>query len=278
MTQKGNPMVLEIPLRSPSIQTPTVTWEILPADYVLPDDPVENIQQPILAAALTDALGEAGYINAHMLIASNFGLVATVNQKTVVKAPDWLYIQQVVPASGGVVRRSYTPKAEGDSVAVVMEFLSETDTGEYSIRPTYPYGKLYFYERILCVPAYVIFDPHNLTLEVRRLEGSGTNPEGKRYVLQEPTAEGRYWIPEMELFLGMWYGTRLGSEIHWLRWWDRNGNMLLWGSERAEQERQRAEQERQRAEQERQRAEKESQRAEAFAAKLRELGVDPENL
>jgi Uma2 family endonuclease len=264
-------MVLEIPLRSPAVQTPTVTWEILPEDYVLPDDPVENIQQPILAAALTDALGEAGFINAQMLIASNFGLVATVNQKTVVKAPDWLYIPQVVPVSGGVVRRSYTPKAEGDSVAVVMEFLSETDTGEYSIRPTYPYGKLYFYERILCIPAYVVFDPHNLTLEVHRLEGG-------RYVRQEATAEGWYWMPEMELFLGIWYGARLGSEIHWLRWWDRDGNMLLWGSERAEQERLRAEQEHQRAEQERLRAEKESQRAEALAAKLRELGVDPENL
>lgn len=34
---------------------PTVTWEKLPDGFVLPDDPVENIQQPYLAAALTDA-------------------------------------------------------------------------------------------------------------------------------------------------------------------------------------------------------------------------------
>ncbi len=53
--------------------------------------------------------------------------------------------------------------------------------------------------------------------------------------------------------------------------------------QRAEQERQRAEQERQRAEQERQRAEQERQqrataeeRAERLAARLRELGIDPE--
>jgi hypothetical protein len=45
---------------------------------------------------------------------------------------------------------------------------------------------------------------------------------------------------------------------------------------RAEQERQRAETEQQRAEQERQRAEAERQRAEKLAAKLRELGVDPD--
>ncbi|MDY6938917.1 MAG: DUF874 family protein [Cyanobacteriota bacterium] len=45
--------------------------------------------------------------------------------------------------------------------------------------------------------------------------------------------------------------------------------------QRAEQESQRAEQERQRAEQERQRAEQERQRAERLAARLRELGEDP---
>jgi len=56
---------------------PTVTWTALPADYILPDDPVENIQQPLLAAALTDALGAAKFIQPQMLIGSNFGLVAT---------------------------------------------------------------------------------------------------------------------------------------------------------------------------------------------------------
>jgi Uma2 family endonuclease len=48
--------------------------------------------------------------------------------------------------------------------------------------------------------------------------------------------------------------------------------------QRAEQEKQRAEQEKQRAEQEKQRAEQEKQRAEKLAAKLRELGVDPDTL
>jgi uncharacterized protein (DUF3084 family) len=46
--------------------------------------------------------------------------------------------------------------------------------------------------------------------------------------------------------------------------------------QRAEQEHQRAEQERQRAEQERQRAEQEHQRAESLAARLRALGIEPE--
>jgi hypothetical protein len=38
-------MILQIP--STKIE-PIITWEALPADFVLPDDPVENIQQPVV--------------------------------------------------------------------------------------------------------------------------------------------------------------------------------------------------------------------------------------
>ncbi len=275
-------MVLQAPSRKTA---PTVTWEALPADFVLPDDPVENIQQPPLAAALTDALGANGRIQPEMLIGSNFGLVATVNKKLVIKAPDWFYVPQVHPVAAGIIRRSYTPNLEGESVAVVMEFLSNEEGGELSVRSTPPYGKLHFYEQILQVPTYATFDPYEPSLEVRCLQNGG-------YVIQEATAEGRVWISELNLFLGIWAGERLKQTANWLRWWDESGNLLLWSAEqteqerqrteqerqRAEQERQRTEQERQRAEQEHQRAEKEHQRAEKLAAKLRELGIDPEQV
>jgi Uma2 family endonuclease len=150
-------MVLEAPYIKAK---PTITWEPLPANFVLPDDPVENTQQPALAAALTDALGAAGYIQPEMLIASNLGLVATVNKNTVVKAPDWFYVSQVHPLAEGVIRRSYTPNTDGANVAIVMEFLSEAEGGELSVRATPPYGKLHFYEQILQVPTYVTYDPY----------------------------------------------------------------------------------------------------------------------
>ncbi|MBE9036077.1 Uma2 family endonuclease [aff. Roholtiella sp. LEGE 12411] len=273
-------MVLQV---HPIQKEPTVTWEPLPADFILPDDPVENIQQPSLAAALTDALGSSGRIQPQMLIGSNFGLVATVNKKIVVKAPDWLYVPQVQPVAADVIRRSYTPNLEGAAVAVVMEFLSDTEGGELSVRSSPPYGKLYFYEQILKVPTYVTYDPYEPSLEVRCLQNG-------QYNLQQADVNGRFWIPELELFLGNWQGERLCKTMNWLRWWDREENLLLWSSEQAEQERQRAEQERQRAEQERQRAEQEHQRAEQehqraeqerqradiLAAKLRELNIDPD--
>ncbi len=241
-------MVLQIPRAT---QPPDVAWEKLPDDFILPDDPVENIQQPWLAAALTDALGEAGLIQPEMLVASNFGLVAVINRKTVVKAPDWLLVPRAFPIAEGVIRRSYTPNLEGDPVAIVMEFLSEHDTGELSVRSTFPYGKLYFYEQILRVPTYVTFDLYEPRLEVRQLTGNG------QYALQNANEAGQYWLPELNLYLGLWYGERLSQTTYWLRWWDSAGNLLLWSAERAQQE---------------------HQRAEALAAKLRGMGLDPETL
>ena len=234
-------------------QTPTlprnkkheIIWEKLPSDFQLPDEPVDNILQPLLAAVLREILELAGSIGAEMLIATNFGLCAKVDEKIVVKAPDWMYVAKVIPTDE--IRRSYTPHREGEIPLLVMEFLSETDGGEYSVNPNYPYGKWYFYERILEIPIYAIFEPKSGRLEVYRLR------EG-HYEQQSANQEGHYWIEDMRLHLGVWQGSKAEITGYWLRWWDEQGNLLPWGTEVVEQERQRTEQERQRAEQEKLRA------------------------
>lgn len=257
---------------------PQIRWEKLPEDFPLPDEPVESTLQPLLAAALRELLELAQLIPAHALIASNFGLCSTVEGKVVVKAPDWVYVPMVKSIPEGEIRRSYTPHLEGDPPAIVMEFVSETEGGEYSINPHYPYGKWYFYERILQIPVYVIFHPKTGELDVYRLENG-------RYTPALADENQRYWIPEIGLFLGVWWGQKAETKAHWLRWWTPDGHLLLWGSEQIDQERQRAEQERQRAEQERLRAEAaetalEQARSEQqrLAAKLRELGLDPDSV
>ncbi|MEN9224681.1 MAG: Uma2 family endonuclease [Thermostichus sp. DRC_bins_24] len=276
---------------SPLLSTqapPPIRWEKLPEDFPLPDDPVESTLQPLLAAALRELLELADLIPAQALIASNFGLCSTVGDKVVVKAPDWVYVPAVQPIPEGEIRRNYTPKLEGDPPAIVMEFISETEGGEYSINPHHPYGKWYFYERILQVPVYVIFHSKTGELDVYRLEDGHYRPAAA-------DENQRYWIPEIGLFLGVWWGQKAETKAYWLRWWDAEGNLLLWGSERIEQERQKAAQERLRAEQERLRAEQEHLRAEQerlraeeaetalqqeraqrqrLADKLRELGLD----
>jgi Uma2 family endonuclease len=225
----------------PKTNEPEIIWEKLPEDFILPDDPVESIAQPLLAAALTESLDLANYITPKMLIASNMGIVAKVNQKTTVKAPDWFFVSEVNPLDENIIRRSYTPHTEGKIPELVMEFLSETETGEYSSRPFFPYGKMWFYEQILKVPLYVIFEPEMGHLEIRQLNSLG------QYELQKLDQNGRYFLESMNLYLGVWQGTRLQQNYYWLRWWDKEGNLLLWGTEKIELERQIAVQERQRA-------------------------------
>jgi hypothetical protein len=251
-------------------EPPTVTWEKLPDDYALPDDPVDNIYQPALAAALTESLKLAGRLPEASITVTNYGICATVNGTTVVKAPDWAYIPHIT-VSRQTIARSYTPHLQGETPAIVIEFLSSPEGTEYSVKETYPPGKFFFYERILKVPNYGLLDLEDGSLEFYRLDR-----ETGRYNLETPNQEGRFWVPEMELWLGCWWGRRENLPGTWLRWWDADDSLLLWDEEMIQQERQRADQERQRAEQERQRAEQERQRAERLMEQLRAAGLEPD--
>ncbi|MEG4813164.1 Uma2 family endonuclease [Microcoleus sp. K5-D4] len=233
-----------------------ITWEKLPDDFILDEEPVENIDQPLLAAALREILEIAGLILAGILVAPNMGICATLNGKLVIKAPDWFYARNVQPLSSQEIRRSYTPNLEGDIPAIVMEFLSASPNDEYSSKQTYPPGKWYFYEQILRVPVYALFEPAAGVLEVYHLDSSG------KYEVQPPDAFGRYWISGVGLFLGVWQGTKAERTGYWLRWWDESGEMLLWGAEMVERERQ----------------EKANvqQRADRLSAQLRAAGIEPE--
>ncbi len=237
---------------SPNIQ---IGWEKLPDDFRLPNDPVDNINQPSLAAALTESLQIAKRLPDYTLTPTNYGICATVNGKIVVKAPDWAYIPAITVPRSDVVR-SYTPQLQGEVPALVLEFLSDTDGGEYSVKETYPPGKFFYYEQILQVSSYGIFEPEAGILEFYRLT------DEKRYHLESANEQSRFWIPEIQLFLGVWQGTRENRQGYWLRWWDEQGNLLLWGTEQVEQERQRTEQER--------------QRTERLAAQLRAAGIEPD--
>jgi hypothetical protein len=176
------------------------------------------------------------------LVVSNFAICAAIQDRT------------MQPWQRSESHRSYTPHTEGVVPQVVMEFLSATYGEEYSVEFTQSVGKWFFYEQVIQVPHYVIFRPDTGHVEVYALT------EG-RYQIQKADASERYWISELELFLGVWEGTHEGRTGYWLRWWNSSGEMLLWSEERTEQEHQRAEQER--------------QRAEALAEQLRQLGIDP---
>ncbi|MEQ8998249.1 MAG: Uma2 family endonuclease [Coleofasciculus sp. B1-GNL1-01] len=200
------------------------------------------------------------------------------------EAPDWFYVANVPPLLNGEIRRSYVLWREFMAPTIAIEFASgngeeERDATPLSVsadgKTTKP-GKFWVYGHIIRIPYYAIYEIKNGKLEVYHLQDFS-------YQRIEPNERGHYSIPPLEVELGLWQGTYQNQTQLWLRWWDSEGNLLLIGEERAELEQQRAENERQRAETERQRAETERQRAEQaeqkaakLAARLREMGIDPD--
>lgn len=89
---------------STTVSEPIITWEKLPDDFPLPDAPVDNINQPLLAAALTESLELAGRIQPSMLMDTT-GLQAL--------GYFWVYakatkpIAQVTGCAGGMKRGKY---------------------------------------------------------------------------------------------------------------------------------------------------------------------------
>ncbi len=114
------------------------------------------------------------------------------------------------------------------------------------------------------VPIYVIFEPKAGLLELYRLHNG-------KYELEQPDENGRHWLPEIDLYLGTWTGTKTDRNGYWLRWWNQSSGILPWAVEQIEAERQRAEQEAQRAD--RERVEKEK-----LIAYLRAKGLDPNDI
>ncbi len=201
------------------------------------------------------------------------------------KRPDYFLVIGVPastsPADG---RQSYVVWQEGVNPFLMVELLSPgteaEDLGQTLRVVGKPPTKWQVYEQVLQVPYYAVFDEFSGKFRMFCLRGG-------QYV--EATISGQgFWLPEIELGLGIWSGSYQGVTNRWLRWYDRAGNWILTNEEEkllarqeamlanqlADQERQRANQEQLRADQEQLRAESAEQRAELMAAKLRELGID----
>ena len=230
--------------------SPKIVWEVPSPDFDIPDEPMDNLDQSLLAEALRDALFCAQRLSKYQLCATSLAVCVKVGGQTITKAPDWFYVPYVIPTDKN--RRSYTPIAEGKLPTIVMEFLSDNKGKEYNESHKPPYGKWYFYEKILKVSWYMIFNSDNGKLEVYHLENG-------YYKRQTQSQNGRYWIDSLQLFLGVWFGEKEDVErkTFWLCWWDVDGNRLPWQYEktkRAEIEKQQAEIEKQEAEIEKQHA------------------------
>ncbi len=154
-------------------------------------------------------------------------------------------------------RKSWVVWEEGGKYPNVIVELLSSSTAKTDRGP-----KKEVYGDIFRTPEYFWFDPDSLEFEGFELMNGTYRP----IALDE---QGRRWSHQLQLYLGVCEGK--------LRFFTPEGALVPTPEEAARAAGQQVEAERQRAEAERQRAEAERQRGERLAAKLRELGVSPED-
>ncbi len=221
---------------------------------------VKNFQEHPQSILLTDSIRpilDAKHPDGHYCIGQDSGIYWRITDppQKGAEAPDWFYVPNVPPTLDGQPRRSYVLWQEIIPPQIVIEFVSGNGSEERDKTPWE--GKFWIYETVIRPPYYAIYEVQKSSVEVYGLIRG-------RYELIPANERGHFPIPELGVELGIWSGLYGNMDLPWLRWWDSQGNLLLYGYEQAEQQRQRAEQE--------------HQRAERLATKLRELGVDPEEL
>ena len=249
---------------------PRPPQEVLPTMYNLPsEDPKEpglpdqfHIWQPRL---LEDTFQPPNYPTEEVFIGSDLNLYYDPHNTLWYKRPDWfavlgasrLYQQREL-------RLSYVVWQEGVDPTVVVELLSpgteKEDLGQTLREVNQPPTKWEVYERILRIPYYIIFDRYTDNLQVFQ------NIAGRYQELN--LTESRVWLPSLELGIGLWQGTYQDIDRLWLRWYDSQGNFIPTPTEQVEQQRSSTQQQ----------LEQERAKAQRLAAKLRELGVNPEEL
>jgi Uma2 family endonuclease len=154
------------------------------------------------------------------------------------EAPDWFYVPNVPPMLNGVFRRSYVLWQEYVAPLIALEFASGDGSEERDRTPVT--GKFWVYEQAIRIPFYGIYEVRKASIDLYHLV------EG-RYQPVVANDRGHFPIPPMGIELGIWQGQIEGMELPWLRWWDSNGKLLLTGDERADR----------------------------LAERLRQLGIDP---
>ncbi|MBW4575063.1 MAG: Uma2 family endonuclease [Aphanothece sp. CMT-3BRIN-NPC111] len=226
-----------------------------PNQLVTEDDtPVDNFasakqQRLLVGSVYSSGLGRA------FLAEANVGIYHTAGQPAIV--PDvFLSLDVQVPDNWWEKQnRCYLVWQFGKPPEVVIEIVSNRVGNELG-------DKMRRYEQMR-VSYYVVFDSsRQLGESMLRIY----ELKGMRYFETTDT-----WLEQVGLGLTLWEGEFEGRPDMWLRWCDREGNVLPTGDERAQQERQRAEE----AEQ---RAEHAEQRAQLLAEQLRALGIDPDTL
>lgn len=229
------------------------------------DTPVDNFRSEKQQRLLTEVLYSSWVSSTdseRFIVAANVGVFYSIGLPPLV--PDvFLSLDVTMPDDWREKKnRTYFTWEFGKSPDVVIEIVSNREGNELG-------SKLQDYAR-MGVAYYAVFDPLQLLGEqILRTYGLAV-----RHYLEMET----FWLEEVGLGLTLWEGVFEGKQDIWLRWCDKEGNILPTGAERAKQAEQLAQQAQQQALAAEERAQTAERRAQQLAAQLRALGIDPDQL
>ena len=239
----------------------------LPTMYDLPsDDPEESglpdyfhFLQPLL---LFLTFQPTNWNPELVFSAVDLNLYYDVDHTLWYKRPDWFGVVGVGQLyQGQDLRLSYVTWQEKVNPFVVVELLSpgteNEDLGETEEEEDKPPTKWKVYEEILQVPYYVVYSRYTNEVKPYHLVDG-------HYQEVDISRNGRMLIPELGLSLGLWQGKFRGVDKLWLRWFTLEGELILSPEEEASSAKQEAVEAK--------------IRAEKLAEKLRELGINPEQI
>lgn len=248
------------------------------------DQPVDNFQSAQQQRLLVEPLYSSEALPRPFLVDANVGLFYKLHGDPIV--PDAMVSLGVQRADSYAQKRdrSYFVWEFGKVPDVCVEVVSNQEGSEITLdRASQRRGKTQSKRDIYAqigVPYYAVFDPLEYIQDLDRMDGAllrvwGISPGGYQEltVVEKLRQPGQFvWLEGVGIGLALWEG-QFEEAIPrlWLRWCDRDGNVIPTGVEGQAMERQRAETERQRAETERQRAER-------LAVRLREMGIDPDEI
>ncbi|WGV28653.1 Uma2 family endonuclease [Halotia branconii] len=228
--------------------------DCLPSSAELPDSddtPVDNELQNLIPNLLEAILALAWSNRTDWFFGVDMGIYYAPSQPPLV--PDGFLSLGVERFIGEEGRLSYVLWEEDGIVPIfALEVVSKTYGGEYE-KKKLDYAQLGILYYAIYVPSRKYRRKRD-PLEVYRLVDGD-------YILQSGS---QIWLPEIGLAIGRERGVYLGRSREWLYWYDQQGNKLSTPEELVQQQTERAEQQ--------------QQRAERLAQRLRDLGINPEDI
>ncbi|MBP0018379.1 MAG: Uma2 family endonuclease [Cyanobacteria bacterium SBLK] len=257
-------------LREEQPQNSTIEEEIQlpPTDLPYDDgEPLESNRHRIAMNVLIDSIHQVYQEREDYFAGGNMFIYYSSEQvrNRDFRGPDFFVVLNV---DGTLERRSWMVWEErGRYPDVIVELMSASTASEDTG------NKKRIYEQTFRTQDYFVYDPFDReSLQGWHLE------RNQRYEAIAPDERGWLWCESLGLWLGTWDGTLTRENAPWLRFYDRDGNLVLLPAEIAQQEREIAQQEREIAQQEREIAQQERERADRLARLLQENGIDPDRM